>query len=507
MKIKTFITTSSMLVMSVIGGYSQSVSAFTGPLYVDKNFGVNGTALSNLIPDQDGDVYHISTGVAANNKVVTLTGIELFNTNQKVYALTGFDDQGNPDSGFGVAGQVLLWDLIHHQAHEMVVQANGKIIVAGRANMHISGSEDAFVAKYLANGDLDTSFGNNGIITLTNRPDLASGFGVQVATNSVGGVILAGGTDRVSIFYLGSSGVSYVASWTDLGGKAVVMDMEVDDQGRIVIVGGYSPDSFLNEKIFVARFSGPLMMLDKNNFKPAGCSAQSSCGYTILDVYDTHPDLIIQQFVNSNYQMDVALKKPHGSGTYNKIVVSGSFGIVRLNEDGNEDTSFGVNGRVQNDLQFVDSDEPGYNYVEIRSDEKIASLNNQSSTLALYRSDGEIDLKCTGVESVAIPKNQTITPVFQLGYKNYSMKIDSKDRIVVGGAAIVSDDDFNMDIEAAFVERYRRFCHLDNDPPTPYDPYKKADPTTKMTIRDVHPVVHPQDIVGPEWKIRFYGQK
>ena len=492
MKIKTFISTASIFIISITCGFSQQI--FPAPLDIDTSFGVNGSAITNLIPDQNGDAYHISTGVNINNKVVTLTGIDLFNTNQKVYALVGLDEQGNLDPGFGVGGIIILWHLIHHQAHEMVVRDNGTMIIVGRANIHTNGSKDVFAAQYLANGMLDTSFGINGLTTIQNLNQMV-GFNIQVATQSTGSTILAGGNEDITMLRLTSNG-SVDSTFgdnsqiiiTDLNERESVLDMEVDDQDRIVIVGDQS-DKNSAHKAFVARYTSN-GVLDKNSFSHLSWP-HSSRGYTLLDVYQTHPNLTEGNFANSHLQMDVAVNKPHGSSAYNKIVVSGSFGIVRLNDNGYIDTTFNGNGRIQNNLQFVNSSTPGHIYVEIRGDGKIASLNNQSSTLALYNQDGELALDCTGSYFTEIPNQQTITPIVNFHSLNYSMKIDSNNQIVFAGAAVVPDENFKQDSKAVFVERHQGNCR----PRFHLEKYQN--------IRDVNPFVNPQDIVGPNWKIRY----
>ena len=52
-------------------------------------------------------------------------------------------------------------------AHSVVVQASGKIVIAGTAYAIAEGRSDfkPTLARYLSNGDLDAAFGNDGTVS------------------------------------------------------------------------------------------------------------------------------------------------------------------------------------------------------------------------------------------------------------------------------------------------------------------------------------------------------
>jgi len=80
-------------------------------------------------------------------------------------ALARFDANGNWDSTFGSNGKPTLDFANNHDfGHTLVIQGDDKIIVAGHTN---NGANDDFaIARFNANGDLDTSFGSGGKVTV-----------------------------------------------------------------------------------------------------------------------------------------------------------------------------------------------------------------------------------------------------------------------------------------------------------------------------------------------------
>ena len=100
---------------------------------------------------------------------------------------------GTLDTSFGTGGKVIT-DIAgcNDQAYSVVIQSDGKIVVAGTSN---NGSDDDFaVVRYNADGTLDNSFGSSGKATtdLFGRADRARS--VVLQTN--GQIVVAGSTDN-----------------------------------------------------------------------------------------------------------------------------------------------------------------------------------------------------------------------------------------------------------------------------------------------------------------------
>lgn len=93
----------------------------------------------------------------------------------KDIALLRFNSDGSADNTFGVDGKVST-DLNNaiQEAHEVALQPDGKIIVAGFTFSPLS-ANDVVVLRYNSNGSLDLSFGTNGVaLPVINNDDDAA---------------------------------------------------------------------------------------------------------------------------------------------------------------------------------------------------------------------------------------------------------------------------------------------------------------------------------------------
>ncbi|MBI5278494.1 MAG: hypothetical protein HY854_18795 [Burkholderiales bacterium] len=98
---------------------------------------------------------------------------------------------GSLDTGFGVNGAAILplsagADL----AYDVAVQADGRIVAVGW--LHNGGDTDAWVARFNADGTLDTGFGDDGVFML----DLGAGSATATTVALSGDVIVVGGVMR-----------------------------------------------------------------------------------------------------------------------------------------------------------------------------------------------------------------------------------------------------------------------------------------------------------------------
>jgi uncharacterized delta-60 repeat protein len=107
-----------------------------------------------------------------------------------MFALSRYTSGGSLDSTFGSGGkvttQVVFGDGEDDTIFALAIQIDGRIIAAGQANF----GQDFGMVRYLANGALDTSFGTNGIVTtdFNGTTDRALGMALQID----GKIVLAG---------------------------------------------------------------------------------------------------------------------------------------------------------------------------------------------------------------------------------------------------------------------------------------------------------------------------
>jgi uncharacterized delta-60 repeat protein len=152
---------------------------------LDGTFGGDGKVRTNFTDDLD-----VAFGVAlqANGKIVTAGGAGGINP---AFALARHRPNGTLDDSFGGDGKVTTNFSpfgSHDQAHDLAIQADGRIVAVGLAQ------EPDFVfalARYRPNGSLDTSFGGDGKVrTDFGSPDLDQAN--DVAIQADGRIVAAG---------------------------------------------------------------------------------------------------------------------------------------------------------------------------------------------------------------------------------------------------------------------------------------------------------------------------
>jgi uncharacterized delta-60 repeat protein len=224
---------------------------------------------------------------------------------------------------------------------------NGKIVVAGRANYENSGLGTFVVARYNTDGSFDNSFGTNGIVTtdLTSGDDYA--FTVVIQPDHkilVSGVAGVNGNDFAVVRYLndgvndgdldptfGTGGIKTI----DIGkGAAINTDdhcqgMAYETSTNKIILGGYRNAS-----------GGGDFAIARINYDGSEDLSFSTDGKTTIDIANAAEN------VNGNEDFSANLII---QGT--KYILSGStgngvqydFALVRFNNDGSVDNTFGSN--------------------------------------------------------------------------------------------------------------------------------------------------------------------
>lgn len=111
-----------------------------------------------------------------------------FNTDFALLRLTSI---GATDSTFGAGGIVTTNFAVGDFASGLAVQDDGKIVAGGTIATTFTGSSDIGLARYLSNGQLDSSFGSGGKV-LTNLGRLE--FPERLALQQDGKIVIAGFT-------------------------------------------------------------------------------------------------------------------------------------------------------------------------------------------------------------------------------------------------------------------------------------------------------------------------
>jgi uncharacterized delta-60 repeat protein len=173
-----------MMVSFVFGAAVGVAAAADGDL--DPTFGDAGIAVA-MFP---GGSYANEVTVQADGRIVA-AGAAAGASSQGVFAVARFSSDGSLDPSFSGDGMVTT----HvrpgggDEAHAVLVQPNGRIVVAGT-----DGRSRFALARYLPGGALDESFGGDGVVTTNITPvdDIAYDVLLQadgriVAVGSAGG--------------------------------------------------------------------------------------------------------------------------------------------------------------------------------------------------------------------------------------------------------------------------------------------------------------------------------
>ena len=119
------------------------------------------------------------------------------------FMLARFNANGSVDTTYASGGKVLT-DFGGKQEYlnEMLVQADGKIVLTGEVNTTTVGSHDGSfgAARYTASGALDTTFGTGGKVTVT-FPGTTGSRGTAASLATDGKIVIAGHVFTSDLFH------------------------------------------------------------------------------------------------------------------------------------------------------------------------------------------------------------------------------------------------------------------------------------------------------------------
>jgi uncharacterized delta-60 repeat protein len=295
----------------------------------DPSFGTDGVVV--LPPPSSfflGESFTLGIAVQSNEDILA-TFYAFNNTSTESESeLIRLNAKGSPDTTFGSGGEVPLnfpvptsWGA---SATLVLAQPDGKILVSGNITppFHKGGTTSApltLLARYLANGALDTTFGTNGVEETTTSVDLPE----ALALLSGDGILAFNGT--YAQFSSAGAPVTPVS-----GGTIVAIDQTggptaIEPDGEFVVAGAIrGPDGKTNTDATADRFefNGTL---DPTFDAPAFTFAPNAPGIE---------NIASGIGVDSEGRVveAVELSSPLSSG------------VARLNSNGSLDTTFGSDG-------------------------------------------------------------------------------------------------------------------------------------------------------------------
>jgi len=168
----------------------QVVCAAAGDL--DPTFGTGGKVKTDI---RHGTDLANAVAIQPDGKLVVVGQTYQHNDfSDEDFAVVRYNSDGTLDSSFGSRGRVTTdFPGLAAVPSAVVIQPDGKIVVAGGAFPLFTFAGDFKVVRYNPNGSLDTSFGDGGIVT-TLFPEGSYAFAVALQAD---GKIIAAGTHFV----------------------------------------------------------------------------------------------------------------------------------------------------------------------------------------------------------------------------------------------------------------------------------------------------------------------
>jgi uncharacterized delta-60 repeat protein len=318
---------------------------------LDSTFGNRGatfTAFTNFINSPN------AAALQTDGKIVVAGVAQSADGTLSEFAIARFNANGGLDSSFGNGGKVTTNFVgvqpggVSNPAKVVLVQTDGKILVSGTASKCAKCGTRTASARYNSNGSLDATFGS-------------------------------GGTEMISIFGGAPNALAELSNGDFLTiAGSVIAQFSSSGVLRPLVTGG---------TIVAASVGGA------NVFQPDGKYLLVQTATDNFDVID--PDIQLVRF-NSTAGVDFAFNNPpfdFGVAAVTvqpngKIVVCGtsasSLGVARLNSDGSLDSTFGTGGMVT--TPFAGAQVSGFAVV-LQPDGKIVAVGQ-----ALVNGTGAVNL-------------------------------------------------------------------------------------------------------------------
>lgn len=297
----------------------------------DSTFGKDGEVFTPTPPQSRTG----AVAIQADGRIVVVGTVRNEYPAWEDFALTRYNKDGSLDSTFGTRG-VVVTDLSggNDWAQAVAIQADGRIIAAGRTTGAPHHPDTLALARYDPDGTSDDTFGTGGIVFVEmNR----HGAAWTVAVQADGKIVVAGsGNSQVRMFDIavlrfnangeldstfGSDGIVL----TDLGGNATARAVAIQPDGKIVV-------------------AGQAVYKDSGSFLVARYNTDGT-----LDPTFAEDGLANSNLEGVGWARGVAIQRDGkivAAGGTGKDAYSSSFVVLRYNTNGTFDRTFGRGGQV-----------------------------------------------------------------------------------------------------------------------------------------------------------------
>ena len=393
---------------------------------LDPTFGSSGKVITDFSARND-----IAQAVAIqpDGKIVVVgqSGVDtVFHS-----ALARYNPDGSLDATFGASGKVLVTlDAAGDLLSAVAILPSGKIIAAGALNQN-NANVGFVVARFNANGSLDTSFGNAGR-TITTFGDPAAQANALIV-QSDGKIVLIGHSGAGPYSELNDFALVRYDSEGSLdssfgnGGKvrthfdgefntgSRAMDAILQADGKIIAVGHYKNEG-ARRRFALARY---LPNGDLDSTFGAGGMVTTQLGdfdaYGMTGVLMANGKIAVGGFKDARRNND--------------------FALARYNADGSLDSTFGGTGSIINDL-FGSSDDVVYSLLALPDGKLVATGHtgdypNFRFGLARYNQNGVFDLSFGTAGKV-------LTDFGGISSRSFASALQSDGKIVLAGYSVAA---------------------------------------------------------------------
>jgi uncharacterized delta-60 repeat protein len=149
------------------GQYQWALARYTTSGSLDTSFGSGGTEVSTFGPGSNVQAEIDGIALQSDSKILVTGYVSLAGSDGQQFAVARYNANGTLDSTFGTNGVVYVTPLatLHPDSgHGIVIQSDGKIVAAGTLTGTNSYQEWA-LARFNSDGSFDSTFGSGGVVT------------------------------------------------------------------------------------------------------------------------------------------------------------------------------------------------------------------------------------------------------------------------------------------------------------------------------------------------------
>lgn len=350
---------------------------------LDATFGTGGI-VSTPIGGSTANDELLGAAIESDGKIVAAGGT-IESSGKTDIALLRYNTDGSLDTSFGTGGIVVTSLSASTLAEKVTIEANGTIVVGGY--IVDTNGDDFLVARYTANGKLDTSFGNGAGYVTTK---LGTSSVVDALAVQSDGKIVAGGygtnngvvefglarynTDGTLDTSFGGGGTGF--NVTSFGGNTANMTSLAIDSNGDIVGGGWEGSS--GSSLAVARYTSAGVL--DTSFGAGGATTTSISGSDAIEsiAIDPQGNIVFGGYVSPSN--------------------SEHFLVGRYTSSGALDTSFDGIGYTATEI----GDQDSIDSIAIAANGQIvaagaAALGDGSAlAVARYDSNGQIDSYFSG---------------------------------------------------------------------------------------------------------------